>query len=174
MPTVGEIAEALGATAEGDAGLWISGAAEPASAGREDLALAMQPAFAEDLGKGAARAAILWAGADWRALGLAAAVFVPRPRYALAGLTRIFDRPPEVAPGIHPSAVIDPTAEIADGAAIAPFVVIGPRTRVGPRARILAHATLAHRLSLRPEAELEGVGVASVLATAIASVPVPR
>ncbi len=40
--------------------------------------------------------------------------------------------------------------------------------------KALAHATLAHRLTLRPEAELEGVGVAGVLATAIAAVPVPR
>ncbi len=154
MPTVGEIAEALGATAEGDTGLTIRGAAEPASAGPEEIALAMQPAFAEDLGKGAARAAILWAGADWKALGLAAAIFVPRPRYALAGLTRLFEQAPEVAPGIHPSAVIDPTAEIAAGAAIAPFVVIGARTRVGPRARILAHVTLAEDVEIGADALL--------------------
>jgi len=40
--------------------------------------------------------------------------------------------------------------------------------------KALAHATLAHRLALRPEAELEGVSVASVLASALSSVPVPR
>ncbi|TWP33433.1 AAA family ATPase [Leekyejoonella antrihumi] len=40
--------------------------------------------------------------------------------------------------------------------------------------KTMAHPTLAHRLSLRPEAELEGVGVGSVLASAIGSVPVPR
>lgn len=40
--------------------------------------------------------------------------------------------------------------------------------------KALAHATLAHRLTLRPEAELEGVSVGAVLASAIASVPVPR
>ena len=40
--------------------------------------------------------------------------------------------------------------------------------------KALAYATLAHRLTLRPEAELEGVSVASVLSTSIASVPVPR
>ena len=40
--------------------------------------------------------------------------------------------------------------------------------------KALAHATLAHRLALRPEAELDGVEVAQVLDTAIASVPVPR
>ncbi|KRB76851.1 AAA family ATPase [Nocardioides sp. Root190] len=40
--------------------------------------------------------------------------------------------------------------------------------------KALAQAALVHRLGLRPEAELEGVDVAQVLASAIASVPVPR
>ncbi len=40
--------------------------------------------------------------------------------------------------------------------------------------KALAHATLAHRLGLRPEAELEGVDVSAVLASALGSVPVPR
>ena len=43
------------------------------------------------------------------------------------------------------------------------------RRRQGPGPR---HA--AHRLSLRPEAELEGVSVGSVLASVLGSVPVPR
>ncbi len=40
--------------------------------------------------------------------------------------------------------------------------------------KALAHATLVHRLGLRPEAELEGVEVGQVLASALGSVPVPR
>ncbi|AIY18676.1 AAA domain-containing protein [Pimelobacter simplex] len=40
--------------------------------------------------------------------------------------------------------------------------------------KALTQATLAHRLGVRPEAELEGVDVAQVLASAVASVPVPR
>jgi MoxR-like ATPase len=40
--------------------------------------------------------------------------------------------------------------------------------------KALAHATLVHRLGLRPEAELEGVEVGAVLAAALGSVPVPR
>ena len=40
--------------------------------------------------------------------------------------------------------------------------------------KALASATLAHRLGLRPEAELEGVAVSSVLQSALDSVPVPR
>ncbi|MCW2795833.1 MoxR family ATPase [Nocardioides sp.] len=40
--------------------------------------------------------------------------------------------------------------------------------------KALAHASLVHRLGLRPEAELEGVEVSKVLASALGSVPVPR
>ena len=40
--------------------------------------------------------------------------------------------------------------------------------------KALAHATLAHRLALRPEAELEGVEVGQVLTAALDGVPVPR
>jgi MoxR-like ATPase len=40
--------------------------------------------------------------------------------------------------------------------------------------KALAGATLAHRVGLRPEAELEGVAVTSVLQSAVDSVPVPR
>jgi MoxR-like ATPase len=40
--------------------------------------------------------------------------------------------------------------------------------------KALAHASVVHRLGLRPEAELEGVDVAEVLASALGSVPVPR
>jgi MoxR-like ATPase len=40
--------------------------------------------------------------------------------------------------------------------------------------KALAAPTLRHRLNLRPEAELEGVTVESVLDSVLASVPVPR
>ncbi|MGC5584203.1 AAA family ATPase [Ornithinimicrobium sp. W1679] len=40
--------------------------------------------------------------------------------------------------------------------------------------KALAPATLAHRVALRPEAELEGVDADAVLRTVLSSVPVPR
>jgi MoxR-like ATPase len=40
--------------------------------------------------------------------------------------------------------------------------------------KAMTRATLAHRLQLRPEAELEGVGTAAVLDSVIGAVPVPR
>ncbi len=143
MISIAELARSLGAEAEGDTGIEVSGAAEPAAAGPDQIALAMQPTFAGDLARGGARAAILWPDADWRALGLEAAIMAPRPRYVLAGVTRVFERAPELAPGVHPSAVIDPTAELGEGVAVGPFVAIGARARIGAGARIFSHVSIA-------------------------------
>ena len=152
--TVDEIARALGARVEGDGSIRVRGAAEPAAAGPDQLALAMSPSYAEALGAGAARAAILWDGADRAALGLEAAIFVPRPRYALAGLTAALDPGPDIAPGVHPSAVIDPAAEIGEGAAVAPLAVIGAGVRIGPRARIGPHVCVARGARIGADAVL--------------------
>lgn len=138
-----ELAVELSARLEGNGAITISGAAEPFMAGPADLALAMKPEFADGLSQGAARAAILWDGADWQALGLEAALFVPRPRYAMAGVTTALDPGPDIAPGIHPTAVIDPSAVIGEGAAIGPLVVIGRDVHIGARARIASHVSIA-------------------------------
>lgn len=140
--SIKDIAAALGAEALGAADLLVSGVAEPAQAGPRDLALAMRPEFAEGLRQGRARAAIIGAGMDWRALGLEAAIVAPRPRYAMAGITAAMDAGPQIAPGIHASAVIDPGARIGEGACIGPFVVIGAGVQIGARARIASHCSI--------------------------------
>lgn len=140
--SVEEIARALGAAAEGDVTLRVTGVAEPADAGPDDLALAMDAKYAGGLAKGRARAAVLWHGADWRALGLEAAIFVGRPRLAMAAITRAFDAGPGIAGGIHPTVVIAADAEIGAGASIGPFAVIGEAVRIGPGARIGAHVSV--------------------------------
>ncbi len=140
--TIQELARAIGAEAEGDVGLHITGAAEPSDAGPTDIALAMSPKYAEMLGKGRARAAMLWPGADWRALGLEAAIFAPRPRMAMVGITAMMDRGQWVEPGIHPSAVIDPSATIEADCAIGPLAVIGARAAIGAGSVIGPHCTI--------------------------------
>jgi UDP-3-O-[3-hydroxymyristoyl] glucosamine N-acyltransferase len=138
-----DIAAALGAEFEGDGDWQVGRAAEPAEAGPDDLALAMDTSYAEGLSNGAARVAVLWPGADWQAMGLAGAIFVRRPRFAMARLTGLFDTPPDIAPGIHASSVIGDDAVIGDGAAIGPFVQIGSGVRIGRNARIEGHVTIA-------------------------------
>lgn len=140
--TIAEIAAALDARAVGDTQLCVTAAAEPAAAGADVLALAMDPKYAEGLAHSQAQAALLWEGADWQSLGLKAAVFVKRPRLAMAGLTQVFDPGLGVPTGIHPSAVIDPTAVISAEAAIGPFVMIGAGVKVGPKATIASHVSI--------------------------------
>ncbi len=143
MPhSIADIAKALGARAEGDLTLVVTHASEPSAAGPEALALAMDPRYASGLAQGKARAAVLWEGADWRDLGLEAAIFVTRPRLAMSGLSRTFDPGPAIAPGIHPSAVVAATARIGEGAAIGPLVVIGDGVTIGDNARIDAQVTI--------------------------------
>ncbi len=154
MTTIADLARALGAEAAGETDLVVRGAAEPALAGPDQIALAMLPAFADELAKGRAVAAIVWGDADWQAMGLRAAIFAPRPRYILAGVSRVFEPAVEIAPGVHPLAVVDPSAELGEGCAVAPFVVIGPRARVGAGARIFSHVSIGADAEIGPDALL--------------------
>ncbi len=141
MPiTLSEIAAALDTRAEGDGAMPIARPAHPAEAGPDDLAIAMDARHVAALAKGKARAAVLSAGTDWRALGLEGAILITRPRYALAGLTQAFAVAPSAAPGVHPSAVVAPDAVLGEGVAIGPLCVIGAGVRIGDRATLVAQA----------------------------------
>ncbi len=158
--TIAQLAAALGAEAVGDLTITVQRAAEPASAGPEDLALAMDPRYGDGLAKGRAVAAMLWPGADWQALGLKAAIFAPRGRLAMAGLSVMMDPGPIIAPGIHPMTVIDPSATIGEGAAIGPFVTIGANVFIGARARVASHVSIAENAHLGDDALiLQGVKI---------------
>ena len=153
--TIGDIASALGAEAFGDLDVQIDGVAEPAMAGARDLALAMKPEFAKGLPEGQAQAAMLWAGADWQAMGLKAAIVSPRPRFTMAGLSAMMDPGQGFGSGVHPSAVVDPTAELGADVSIGPLSVvmagakIGAGSVIGPQCMIGAHATLGQGAFLR-------------------------
>lgn len=184
--TIETIASALGAKALGDLSLEIEAVAEPQDAGPRTLALAMKPDFAARLGAGQARAAVLWEGADYEALGLRAAIIPPRPRYALSRLSKQFDPGESYPEGIHPSAVIDPAAELGAGVRVGPLAVvmagarIGAGSVIGPQvfvgacatlgagcfiregARIGARSTLGARVIVQPGAVIGGDGFSFV------------
>ena len=112
--TIKDIAAAIGADAMGDVELRVGMVREPASAGCDDLALVIDPKYAPDLALGRAKAAMVWQGADWQAMGLRAAITAPRPRYAMAGLSALMDP----GTGFHTDPQIDKSAEIGIGAQI--------------------------------------------------------
>lgn len=145
-----QVAAALNAECVGDGSLVVTGAAEPAAAGPDDLALATAPHWAGALAQGRARAALLWPGADWRALGLQGAILAPRGRLAMARLTQIMDPGPGIAPGVHPSAVIG--ADLPADVAVGPLTVIGEGARIGAGSRIGPQVTIAAGAVIGPNA----------------------
>ncbi|RYG92330.1 UDP-3-O-(3-hydroxymyristoyl)glucosamine N-acyltransferase [Loktanella sp. IMCC34160] len=151
--TISEIAAALGAEAAGDVSLTVTGASEPATATADQLALALSPAYADRLPDGAARAAVLWPGADWQALGLKAAIFAPRGRLAMAQLTQMLDDDPAEA-GIHPTAIISEGATLGQGVSVGPFSIVGAGAQIGAGSRIGAHVTIAGAAALGANARL--------------------
>ena len=89
--TVKELAHALSAEAVGNLDISITGAAAPQEAQASRLAIASSEPVVARLGEGKAKVALLANGMDWRSLNLEAAIFVDRPRYALAGVTLKLD-----------------------------------------------------------------------------------
>ncbi len=146
--TIAQIAEALGAQALGDLSIEIAAAAEPADAGPTDLALAMSPKYAEGLAQGNARAAILWEGADWQAMGLEAAIIPARPRYAMAGLTAALDPGPGYSAGIHPTAIIGEGVDLGEGTSVGAYTVIAAGAKIG------AGSTIGPQAYIGPDAVL--------------------
>jgi UDP-3-O-[3-hydroxymyristoyl] glucosamine N-acyltransferase len=152
--SLSEIARQIGAQVCGDGALVVLSVAEPQSAGPDDLAMATDAKYAEKLGEGCARAAMLWPGADWQALGLQAALIPDRPRFAMAGLTAMMDPGQGDVPGIHPTAVIDPTAVLADGVSVGPLTVISAGARIGRDCVIGAQCFIGWNAEIGPQSVL--------------------
>ena len=146
--SIAEIAKQLGAKAVGDLTIRVASVQEPAKAEADQLALAMEPSYAEPLASGNAQAAVVWEGADWESMGLKAAVFAPRSRYVLSGVTRVFEHVPDIAVGIHPTVIIDPTAQIGANPSIGPFVVISSGVRIGDNVRIASHCSIGRDVNI--------------------------
>lgn len=73
---------------------------------------------------------------------------VVSPRKAFGMVLAMFQRPLPIAPGVHPTAVIDDTASIDPSASIGAYVVIGPNCSVARGAQIHAHCTLGDSCSV--------------------------
>lgn len=156
MHTIAEIAEATGLALVGNGSLRTARACPPDEAGAEDLAVAMSEKFAQKLKDSAARAAVLWEGADYAELGLEGALIAPRPRVAMATVTGFFAHGDDLVPGIHPTAIVEAGAVLGEDAWVGPFVVVGQGARIGAGARISGHVTIGGdavigaRVRLRP------------------------
>ncbi len=162
--TLAQLAELLGAELRGDAQKVIYGVATLQDATSEQLGFLANTHYRKHLEHSQAGAVLLSASdaADYAGNCLV----VADPYLTYAKLSHFFDRTPDYAPGIHPSAVIadsaliDSTASIGPGvvveehAVIAADVVIGAQCFIGARSsiaeggRLLARVTLYHDVTV--------------------------
>jgi UDP-3-O-[3-hydroxymyristoyl] glucosamine N-acyltransferase len=138
-----ELAEALGGRLVGDGTIEVVRPVSPAAAEHAtDLVLAMQPDALALLAGSKARAAIVAEGTSLPDGLVDGWIVIGRPRYAMAGVTAAFATPPQVHPGIHPSAVIDDSARIGDGVSVGPLTVIGAAAQIGAGTMLMSQVTV--------------------------------
>ncbi|WP_312936387.1 UDP-3-O-(3-hydroxymyristoyl)glucosamine N-acyltransferase [Pseudomonas sp.] len=141
--TLGQLAEALGATLKGSEALPITGLATLQEAGPEQLSFLANPQYRKYLETSRAGAVLLKA-ADAQAFS-GNALIVPDPYLAYARISHLFDPKPKAVAGIHPSAVVAEDAEVDAAASVGPFAVIESGARIAAGVTIGAHCFIGAR-----------------------------
>ncbi len=126
--TAREVAEYLGAQLDGEPTLRLSGVAGPESAGPEDLIYVDSPRHLDRAARSAARCIV--AGPEMQ-LGGKTLLRVANPKLAFAKAAAWLLPSPQMAPGIHPTALVAPTARLAPGVAVGPYAVIEDEAEIG-------------------------------------------
>ncbi len=143
------VAEALGGHLIGDGTHQVERLVHPAEVrGAQDLVLATDKALLPLLAGSLAKAAVI---ADMDAVNqkaFAALIVVERPRFAMAALTRVFEQRPQVAVGVHPTAIVEKGAKLADNVSIGPMVYIGADAIIGANSIVHPHVYIG------PEAQI--------------------
>jgi UDP-3-O-[3-hydroxymyristoyl] glucosamine N-acyltransferase len=127
--SIGELAARIDAEVIGDPAVRITGLGVLADAREGQLTFLGSPSFRRYLPLTRASAVVL-SRRDAPAC-VTNCIVTDNPRLDFARLSQLFDDRPQVAPGVHASAVIDPSVEIPADARIGPNVVVGARVRIG-------------------------------------------
>jgi UDP-3-O-[3-hydroxymyristoyl] glucosamine N-acyltransferase len=142
--SLSELAGRIGAELRGDGKRQIAGVAALSSAGAQQLAFYANPRYLKELQGCAAGAVIVSEEDAARVPAGAARLIAAQPYVAFAKASALFHRPLEIAPGIHPGALVDASADVHPSAAICPGAYVGPGARVGARSVLHAGARALH------------------------------
>jgi len=137
--TAQELAQAVGATLQGDGEIELTGVAAPERASSSDLIFV-------DAAKHAERAA----GSGARCVVVPENISVPgktllrakEAKVAFAKAAALLRESRLIASGVHATAVIAPLAKIAPSASIGPYAVIGEDAHIGENTQIGAHCII--------------------------------
>ena len=134
--TLRELAEALGASLQGDQGTVIERVAPLQTAGCGELAFLANRRYAKHL-KDTRASAVILSGAD-QPLCPVASLVLDNPYLGFARAAEILQPARDRAVGVHPSAWVSPNA------------LVGHRTAIGPQAVIEANVTLGEGVVIGP------------------------
>ena len=136
---LGELAQRLGATLEGNPEVEISSAAGLEDAGSGQLTFVANPRYVPLARTTEASAVLVEPG--FEAI-TTATLRIANPYLAFARALELLYPAPRYAPGVHPTAVIAASARIGARAHIGPYAVIGEDGVLGDDAVVLAHVVI--------------------------------
>jgi UDP-3-O-[3-hydroxymyristoyl] glucosamine N-acyltransferase len=149
--TLGNLADALGATLDGDPSRVVLGVAPLESAGPDDISFLIDARY-RDRAR-ASRAGAFLAATD--AGELPAPVLRCRePQQALIDLLLLFHPPPPIKAGVHASAVVASDARVHPSAAVGALAVIESGAVVARAAHVHALAYVGHDVEIGEESEI--------------------
>jgi UDP-3-O-[3-hydroxymyristoyl] glucosamine N-acyltransferase len=117
----------------------ITGVAGVEAAGPGQLTFVSNPKYAASARVTKASAIIV--AEDFPALPTAT-LRSRNPYLDFARALELFYRPPQYAPGVHPTAAVHPSAKIEVDAHVGPYVVIQENVEIGANAVLLAHVVI--------------------------------
>src|ERR1700739_3929132 len=135
----GELAKAIEARVEGDAGLEITGVAAPERAGAKQVIYVEAAKHADRAAGSAANCVVAPEGI---ALPGKTVLRSGKSKLAFAKAAALLLERAPIAAGIHPTAVVAPLARIGANVSIGPYAVIGEDAHVGEGTQIGAHCVI--------------------------------
>jgi UDP-3-O-[3-hydroxymyristoyl] glucosamine N-acyltransferase len=137
--TAKDLADAIGASVEGNPSIELIGVAGPERAASADLIFVDEAKHASRAEASAAKCVILPP-----ALTISGKTIlrVENAKVAFARAAALLRDPTIIANGVHPTAVIAPLAKIAPSASIGPYAVIGEDAHIGEYTQIGAHCVI--------------------------------
>ena len=134
-----ELATFLNAELHGDGHHVISGVAAPERAGPQDLIYVDSDRYLDAARASAAMCVICAGGTSLPGRTL---LTVAQPKLAFAKAAGWLLPAPQIAKGVHHTAIIDPTAQLGANVAIGPYAVIEAGARIGAGTQIGAHSII--------------------------------
>ncbi|MCC5856292.1 MAG: UDP-3-O-(3-hydroxymyristoyl)glucosamine N-acyltransferase [Idiomarina sp.] len=128
--SLSELASKIDATVQGDGSVMVSGLATLASASARHVAFLANPKYQAQL-EGTQAGAVILHPSIAESATIANLLVSDNPYLSYAKAAQVFDRAPQQALGVHPSAVVDPSAILGQNVSVGPQAVVAAGAKIG-------------------------------------------